>query len=328
MTSNIGVLLVNLGTPEAPTESAVRAFLKQFLSDPRVVDLPRWQWLPILNGIILRFRPKKVAKAYQSIWQEQGSPLMSISLQQRDALETRLSEVMGMDVPVELGMTYGKPSMRHGIDALTAKGCERIVVLPLFPQFSCSTTGAVFDALAAEFATMRTFPHTRLVRDYHNHDGYIGALASSVERHWHEHGRGQKLLMSFHGVPKRYVDEGDIYQHQCLETARLVAEKLQLSQGQWMACFQSRFGKEEWLTPYTDETLEALPKQGVSKIDIISPAFSVDCLETLEEIAIEGKEEFLEAGGESYQFIPCLNAGADHIDMMVDLVKAEVQGWQ
>ncbi|WP_417347778.1 ferrochelatase [Ferrimonas sp.] len=325
--STTGVLLVNLGTPDAPTPSAVRAFLKQFLSDPRVVDLPRWQWWPILNGIVLTFRPKKVAKAYQSVWQEQGSPLMVISLEQQKALEARLEQDMGIKVPVALGMTYGSPSLNDGLESLKAQGCDKVVVLPLFPQYSCSTTGAVFDGLAAEFAKMRTIPHTRLVRDYHDHPAYISALAGSIQSHWNRKGRGQKLLLSFHGVPKRFVDEGDIYQSQCLHTAELVAERLGLSQGQWMACFQSRFGKEEWLTPYTDETLEALPKQGVTSIDIITPAFSVDCLETLEEIAIEGKEEFIEAGGKGYQFIPCLNAEPDHIQMMSELIQAEMQSW-
>ncbi|TKB49055.1 ferrochelatase [Ferrimonas sediminicola] len=325
--STTGVLLVNLGTPDAPTTSAVRAFLKQFLSDPRVVDLPRWQWWPILNGIVLTFRPARVARAYQKVWQEQGSPLMVISLEQQRALAARLAQDLGTEVPVALGMTYGTPSLEQGLESLKAQGCDKVVVLPLFPQFSCSTTGAVFDGLAAEFAKLRTIPHTRLIRDYHDHPAYIGALAGSIQKHWNHNGRGQKLLLSFHGVPKRYVDEGDIYQRQCLRTAELVAEHLGLSQGQWMACFQSRFGKEEWLTPYTDETLEALPKQGVTAIDIVTPAFSVDCLETLEEIAIEGKQAFMAAGGKQYQFIPCLNAEPDHIQMMSELVQAEMRNW-
>ncbi|SDI86709.1 ferrochelatase [Ferrimonas sediminum] len=322
-----GVLLVNLGTPEAPTAPAVRAFLKQFLSDPRVVDLPRWQWLPILNGIVLRFRPKKVAKAYQSVWQEGGSPLMVISREQQQALQARLQQDVGQSVPVALGMTYGAPSMRQGLDELLEQGCDKVVLLPLFPQYSCSTSGAAFDAIASEFAGMRTFPHLRMVRDYHDNPAYIDALANSIQSHWNQHGRGQKLLMSFHGVPKRFVQEGDIYQSQCLRTGELVAARLGLSEGQWMVCFQSRFGKEEWLTPYTDETLEALPQQGVKSIDIITPAFSVDCLETLEEIAIEGKSEFLAAGGEAYHFIPCLNAEPDHIAMMSELVQKEMQNW-
>lgn len=319
--SQFGVLLVNLGTPCKPTPHCVRCFLKQFLSDQRVVDLPRWQWWPILNGIILNTRPKRVAKAYQSIWSEGGSPLKVISEAQREALEAQLG------VPVALGMTYCRPSIREGLDALEAKGVDKVVVLPLFPQYSCSTTGAVVDAIGNAVKLKRSMPELRIVRDYHDHPAYIRALADSVKAHWAEHPRGDKLLVSFHGVPERFITEGDLYREHCERTAAKLAEALELNESQWQICFQSRFGKEPWLQPYTDETLEALPKQGVKAVDIISPAFSVDCLETLEELAIEGKSEFLEAGGERYEFIPCLNAQEDHIAMMAELVKQHSQGW-
>lgn len=322
-----GVLLVNLGTPCKPTPECVRCFLKDFLGDPRVVDLPRWQWKPILHGIILNTRPKRVAKAYQSIWSEQGSPLKVISLAQRDALAAKLAEQVGEPVPVELGMTYCKPGLAEGLDKLKQAGVDKVVILPLFPQYSCSTTGAVVDGLAKVFAAQRALPETRLIRDYHVEPSYIAALKSSVEKHWQQHGRGQKLLMSFHGVPERYVTEGDLYRDHCEGTAKALAQALELTDEQWLLCFQSRFGKEPWLQPYTDETLEALPKQGVTKVDIISPAFSVDCLETLEELAIEGKKEFIEAGGEAYQFIPCLNDNDDHIEMMSQLVQQHAGHW-
>ncbi|WP_028117546.1 ferrochelatase [Ferrimonas senticii] len=322
-----GVLLVNLGTPCNPTPECVRCFLKDFLGDPRVVDLPRWQWKPILHGIILNTRPKRVAKAYQSIWSEQGSPLKVISQAQRDALAAKLEQQFGQAIPVELGMTYCKPGLATGLDALNQAGVDKVVVLPLFPQYSCSTTGAVVDGLAKVFAKQRALPEYRLIRDYHVDQQYIQALKNSVERHWAEHGRGQKLLMSFHGVPERYITEGDLYRDHCQATADALASALGLNSEQWLLCFQSRFGKEPWLQPYTDEMLESLPKQGVTAIDIISPAFAVDCLETLEELAIEGKQEFIEAGGEHYQFIPCLNAGDDHIQMMASLVTEHAGNW-
>ncbi|WP_298444155.1 ferrochelatase [uncultured Ferrimonas sp.] len=322
-----GVLLVNLGTPCKPTPECVRCFLKDFLSDPRVVDLPRWQWKPILHGIILNTRPKRVAKAYQSIWTEQGSPLKAISLQQRDALAAKLEAQHGAVIPVELGMTYCKPGMAEGLAKLQQAGVDKVVILPLFPQYSCSTTGAVVDGLAKVFASQRALPEYRLIRDYHIEPSYIGALKNSVEAHWAEHGRGQKLLMSFHGVPERYITEGDLYRDHCEATAKGLAQALGLTEDQWLLCFQSRFGKEPWLQPYTDETLEALPKQGITKIDIISPAFSVDCLETLEELAIEGKNEFIAAGGEQYHFVPCLNDNDDHIEMMAQLVNQHAGYW-
>ncbi|MBY5990867.1 ferrochelatase [Ferrimonas balearica] len=326
--SRYGVLLVNLGTPCQPTPKCVKCFLSQFLSDERVVDLPRWQWMPILHGIILNTRPKRVAKAYQSIWMEAGSPLKYYSLKQQEALAERLQQRLGETVPVELGMTYCKPGLNEGLEKLADAGVDKVVVLPLFPQYSCSTTGAVVDALAATLKQKRAMPEYRLIRDYHQDAGYIAALAATVRESWAAEGRGDKLLISFHGVPQRYVDEGDPYRAHCEATAHALAEALELTESEYLVCFQSRFGKEPWLEPYFDETLEALPKQGVTSVDVISPAFSVDCLETLEELAIEGKQEFLEAGGERYQFIPCLNDRDDHIEMMANLVIHNAQGWE
>ncbi|QDF75081.1 MULTISPECIES: ferrochelatase [Shewanella] len=325
--AKLGVLLVNLGTPDTPTPKDVKQFLKQFLSDPRVVDLNPWIWKPILNGIILNTRPKAVAKLYESIWWPEGSPLMVISERQRSALSELLSVRLGVDIPVELGMSYGNPSLSAGIDNLLAKGVERLVVLPLYPQYSCSTVAPVFDAIASDYKGRRNYPETRFSKEYYQHPAYIAALADSVRRHWQANGQGDCLLMSFHGVPLRYVTEGDPYQAQCKQTAELLAEALGLSASQWRLCFQSKFGKEEWLTPATDTLLESLPEQGVKRVDILCPAFAVDCLETLEEISIGGKESFMEAGGEAYHFIPCLNDDKAHIHLLAELVAEQAAGW-
>ncbi|MBT1443107.1 ferrochelatase [Shewanella sp. JM162201] len=323
-----GVLLVNLGTPDAPDASSVRRFLKQFLSDPRVVDLSPWIWKPLLNGVILNTRPAKVAKLYQSIWWDEGSPLMVISKRQREKLAAELKTLCGFEVPVALGMSYGSPSLSDGLDSLTAQGVDNIVVLPLYPQYSCSTVASVFDGVAGVLKSRRRLPEWRMVREYYRHPLYIRALAASVTRLWDIKGKPDRLLMSFHGVPLRYINEGDPYQAQCLETARLVAKELKLGNDEWQVCFQSRFGKEEWLTPYTDELLESLPGQGVKRVDIMCPAFAADCLETLEEIAEGGQESFLHAGGEQYRVIPCLNDDDDHIRLLAELVREQSLGWQ
>ncbi|MCG9736924.1 ferrochelatase [Shewanella insulae] len=325
--SRVGVLLVNLGTPDTPTPKDVKHFLKQFLSDPRVVDLNPWIWKPILNGIILNTRPKAVAKLYESIWWEEGSPLMVISERQRQALASLLKSRHDTEIPVELGMSYGNPSLSSGIDKLMAQGVERLVVLPLYPQYSCSTVAPVFDAIASDYKGRRNYPETRFNKEYFEHPAYIAALANSVRSHWQAQGQGDCLLMSFHGVPLRYVTEGDPYQRQCQRTAELLAEALGLSESQWRLCFQSKFGKEEWLTPATDALLESLPGQGVKRVDILCPAFAVDCLETLEEIAIGGKESFIEAGGETYHFIPCLNEDEAHMQLLAELVDEQTAGW-
>ncbi|MCG9696867.1 ferrochelatase [Shewanella sp. Isolate11] len=326
-TAKVGVLLVNLGTPDTATPKDVKQFLKQFLSDPRVVDVNPLIWKPILNGIILNTRPKAVAKLYQSIWWQDGSPLMVISQRQRNALEQVLAEQFAQPIPVELGMSYGNPSLQAGLDKLIAQGVKKVVVLPLYPQYSCSTVAPVFDAIAKIYQQRRDYPETRFSKDYYQHPTYIKALADSVRRHWDKHGQAQCLLMSYHGVPLRYVTEGDPYQKQCQRTSELLAAELGLVEEQWRLCFQSKFGKEEWLTPATDAMLESLPETGVKSVDIMCPAFSVDCLETLEEISIAGKESFIEAGGESYRFIDCLNDDPVHIQLLAEIVTEQAGGW-
>ncbi|MGS0676144.1 ferrochelatase [Shewanella sp. 125m-1] len=322
-----GVLLVNLGTPDSPTAPDVRKFLKQFLSDPRVVDLSPWLWKPILNGIILNTRPAKVAKLYQSIWWDEGSPLMVISQKQRDKLKMLLKETLGQSIPVELGMSYGNPSLQTGLDNLTSQGVDKVFVLPLYAQYSCSTVAPVYDALAELLKAERNIPEMRMNKQYFDHPAYIQALAQSVKNHWQAKGQAEVLLMSFHGVPLRYVTEGDPYQQQCQRTAELLAEQLELTAEQWRVCFQSQFGKEQWISPATDQLLEDLPKQGIKSVDIMCPAFSCDCLETLEEIAEEGKEAFLSAGGERYEFIACLNDSEQHIQLLAQIVQKQTQGW-
>ncbi|EKF9627353.1 ferrochelatase [Vibrio cholerae] len=312
----LGILLANLGTPQAPTSQAVKAFLSQFLHDQRVVDMSRWLWCPLLHGIILPTRSPKVAKLYQSIWMDEGSPLMVYSRRQRDKL-AELSQR-----PVELGMTYGEPSLLEGVRKLQQQGAEQIVVLPLYPQYSATTTAAVFDGLAKALRQLPVVPELHFIRDYHDHPLYIQALAKSVRASWQLHGQGDLLLCSYHGIPKRYAQNGDIYPEHCQKTTELLAQALGLPQDKVMMTYQSQFGKEEWLQPYTDKTMEALPRQGIKKLDVICPAFSVDCLETLEEIAEQNQEIFLHSGGEAFHYIPCLNDSQSHIELMVALVKA------
>lgn len=312
----LGILLANLGTPQAPTSQAVKAFLSQFLHDQRVVDMSRWLWCPLLHGIILPTRSPKVAKLYQSIWMDEGSPLMVYSRRQRDKL-AELSQR-----PVELGMTYGEPSLLEGVRKLQQQGVEQIVVLPLYPQYSATTTAAVFDGLAKALRQLPVVPELHFIRDYHDHPLYIQALAKSVRASWQLHGQSDLLLCSYHGIPKRYAQNGDIYPEHCQKTTELLAQALGLPQDKVMMTYQSQFGKEEWLQPYTDKTMEALPRQGIKKLDVICPAFSVDCLETLEEIAEQNQEIFLHSGGEAFHYVPCLNDSQSHIELMAALVKA------
>ncbi|EGQ9205727.1 ferrochelatase [Vibrio cholerae] len=312
----LGILLANLGTPQAPTSQAVKAFLSQFLHDQRVVDMSRWLWCPLLHGIILPTRSPKVAKLYQSIWMDEGSPLMVYSRRQRDKL-AELSQR-----PVELGMTYGEPSLLEGVRKLQQQGAEQIVVLPLYPQYSATTTAAVFDGLAKALRQLPVVPELHFIRDYHDHPLYIQALAKSVRASWQLHGQGDLLLCSYHGIPKRYAQNGDIYPEHCQKTTELLAQALGLPQDKVIMTYQSQFGKEEWLQPYTDKTMEALPRQGIKKLDVICPAFSVDCLETLEEIAEQNQEIFLHSGGEAFHYVPCLNDSQSHIELMAALVKA------
>lgn len=309
-----GVLLVNLGTPDEPTAPAIKRFLSEFLHDHRVVSLSRWLWCPILHGVILPIRAPKVAKLYESVWMDEGSPLMVYSKRQVEKLRVQTN------LPVELGMTYGSPSLKNGIEALMAQGVGDIIVLPLYPQYSGTTTAAVSDGLTKAFKQMPVIPSYRLIRDYYQHPLYIKALAQQVRQQWEKSGRGDYLLCSYHGIPKRLADQGDIYPQHCEETTRLLAQELELSEDKIGMTYQSRFGREEWLTPYTDKTLEMLPAKGIKKLDIMAPAFSVDCLETLEEISEQCKEIFVEAGGSEFNYIECLNDADDHIEMMADLV--------
>ncbi len=309
-----GILLANLGTPDAPTPGAVKRYLRQFLSDKRVVDTSRLLWWPLLRGVILPIRSARVAKLYQSVWMEEGSPLMVYSRRQQQALAARLP-----DTPVALGMSYGSPSLASAVDDLLAQGGEHIVVLPLYPQYSCSTVAAVWDELARILAKKRAIPGISFIRDYAEHPDYIHALAASVRASFAVHGEPDLLLLSYHGIPQRYANQGDDYPQRCRDTTRELVSALGLPPERVMMTFQSRFGREPWLTPYTDETLKMLGEKGTKHIQVLCPGFAADCLETLEEIAVQNREIFLEAGGKQYEYIPALNADAAHIEMMVNL---------
>ena len=309
-----GILLANLGTPDAPTPGAVKRYLRQFLSDKRVVDTSRLLWWPLLRGVILPIRSPRVAKLYQSVWMEEGSPLMVYSRRQQQALAARLP-----DTPVALGMSYGSPSLASAVDDLLAQGVEHIVVLPLYPQYSCSTVAAVWDELARILAKKRAIPGISFIRDYADHPDYIHALAASVRASFAVHGEPDLLLLSYHGIPQRYANQGDDYPQRCRDTTRELVSALGLPPERVMMTFQSRFGREPWLTPYTDETLKMLGEKGTKHVQVLCPGFAADCLETLEEIAVQNREIFLEAGGKQYEYIPALNADAAHIEMMVNL---------
>ena len=327
-TAPFGVMLVNLGTPRQPDAASVRAYLAEFLWDKRVIQVPRILWWCILHGIILRVRPRKVARLYQSIWTEQGSPLMAISLRQRDALRATLQQLSGRQIPVELAMTYGEPSLTQAGRALAAQGIRRILVLPLYPQYSAATTGAVFDGLAKALARCPDLPELHFIRDYWEDPTYLDILADSVREYWNEHGQPDRLLLSFHGIPQRYEDQGDPYPTLCRNTAKAVADRLGLTPEQWSESFQSRFGKEEWVKPYTDKLLQEWgERDDINRVDVVCPAFAADCLETLEEIAEQNRALFLEAGGKSYHYIPCLNDRPDHITMLAKLVLKHTQPW-
>lgn len=312
-----GILLVNLGTPNAPTSGAVKRYLKQFLSDKRVIDLPSWKWQPLLNWIILPKRSPRVAKLYQSVWTETGSPLLTIAKHQQNELQQRFTQ-LGYDVVLEVAMTYGEPSMTTAVDRLIANNVQKIIVLPLFPQYSSTTTAAVFDAFTATFQQRRNLLPFEFIHSYQDNPYYIKALAESIQA---ELKPDQFLLFSFHGIPQRYQNEGDYYAQHCQQTAELVAKKLGLTSEQWLLAYQSRFGKEPWLTPYTDETLIQLAKKGIKKVAVVCPGFANDCLETLEEIAVENRDNFLTAGGESYHYIPALNSSPAHIELLFHLLE-------
>ena len=326
-TGTLGVLLVNLGSPDAPTTPAVRRYLAEFLWDPRVVEIPRPLWWLILHGVVLRTRPGRSAHAYRRVWRDDGSPLLVISQNQADALNKVFSDRYKERVRVALAMRYGSPSIKASLDQLREARARRIVVLPLYPQYSAATTGTVFDAVSAELKTWRWVPELRFINHYHDDEGYIAALVSSIRESWAQHGQGERLLFSFHGMPKRTLRLGDPYFCQCQKTARLVAERLALPQERWQLTFQSRFGRAEWLQPYTDKTLRQWARDGIKHVDVVCPGFSADCLETLEEIAMQNKEAFLAAGGARLHYIPALNDRPDHITALADLLAGHIQGW-
>ncbi len=315
-----GILLTNLGTPDAPTTKAVRSYLKEFLWDPRVVEQPRWLWWLVLNGVILNVRPAKSAAAYRKVWTTEGSPLLAISKKQRDKLDHSLSDAFGDHVHVELAMRYGNPSIKAGLEALREKNCQKIIVLPLYPQYSATTTASTFDAVANVLKTWRRVPELHVIDSYHDHPAYIEALNQSVRQYWQQHGEPERLLMSYHGIPERYFKNGDPYPCHCKKTARLLREQLSLDEERAQVAFQSRFGREPWMQPYTDATLKQWGQDGVKSVDVICPGFSADCLETIEEVAMENRDYFLEAGGHQYRYIPALNDDDAHINALSQIV--------
>lgn len=325
LANKVGVLLTNLGSPDAPTAKALRVYLREFLSDPRVVEIPRLIWLCILHGIILRIRPAKSAKLYESIWQADGAPLITISQKQQQKVQQALTKEYGDDVVVELAMRYGNPSISKALRNFQQQGISHIVILPLYPQYASPTTGSTFDAVSKEIKQWRWVPTLHFLSGYHTDKGYISALASTVIEHINEHGTPDKLVLSYHGMPEAFRDWGDPYYDMCLETTALLTEVLKdkniMLKSNIMSTFQSRFGKAPWLQPYTDETLAALPQEGSKHIAILSPAFSADCLETLEELVHENKEIFMEAGGETYHYIAALNDREDHTNSLVEVIK-------
>jgi len=317
--SSLGVLLVNLGTPEAPTPAAVRRFLAEFLSDPRVIEIPRVVWLPILYGIVLNTRPRKSAHAYAQIWTQDGSPLLVECTRLANALRAQLEYTPGGSVSVELAMTYGQPSIANALRTLRDQRVDRLLIVPLYPQYSGTSTGPVFDRVMNELKTWRAVPSIQFVSDYHDDPNYIEALAQSVRDQWHTRERAH-LFFSFHGIPQRNVDMGDPYFKHCQRTAQLTAERLGLKQDEWTMAFQSRLGAAKWLQPYTEAKLVEYGKRGPKRLTVVCPGFATDCLETLEEIAIRNRASFLAAGGESFDYVPCLNARPAHVEMFAQLV--------
>ena len=325
--ARVGILLINLGTPDAPTAAAVRPYLKEFLWDRRVVEIPRPLWWLILNGIILNTRPAKSAEKYASIWLAEGSPLKVHTERTAKLLKGLLGERLGQPVLVDYAMRYGRPAVADRIAAMRAQGVERLLVLPLYPQYAASSTGTAFDGVYREMLKIRNTPGLRTIRNFHDHSGYIKALANNINDYWMKNGRPEKLVMSFHGLPQFSLDKGDPYHCECHKTGRLLAQELGLKSGQYFLSFQSRFGKAEWLKPYTTTTLKELGKKKTQRVDVVCPGFVADCLETLEEIAMEGKEDFLQAGGGEYHYIPCLNERSDWMHALTDLVMENLHGW-
>ena len=325
----VGILLTNVGTPASPTAKDVRPYLAQFLGDRRIIDLPRWLWMPILHGAILVTRPKRSARLYQNVWTEEGSPLLVILRKQGKGLQAILDRRLNSSTPVRVavGMSYGSPSIPDGLAELAAAGVQRILVLPLYPQYSTTTTAASLDVVFDTVRRQPWIPEVRTVNDYHDDEGYLAALERSIREHWEAHGRAERLLFSYHGIPKAYSERGEPYYEQCQETSRLLAARLGLAEGEWAVSFQSRFGPIEWLQPYTDELLEEWGAAGLSSVEVICPGFSADCLETIDEIDREGREAFQEAGGGDFHYIPALNDRPDHLDALADIAIKQLQGW-
>lgn len=316
------VLLINLGTPDAPSASAVRRYLAEFLHDYRVVDTTRWLWCVLLHFIILPIRSGIVAKKYASVWRQDGSPLLALSRKLRDRVQA-----LCPDVDVRLAMRYGNPSIASELREAQSQGMRRLLVLPLYPQYSASTTASSHDAVMKELQRWRVMPELRLIGDYHDNDEWIDAMEASIENHWDLHSRAEKIVFSFHGLPQRFIDAGDPYAAQCEASAKKIAARLGLKQDEWMLTYQSRFGREPWLEPATDKTLEALAKQGMKTVDILCPGFAVDCLETLEEIQVENQEKFHRAGGDKLRYIAALNDSPGHACALAHLIKRHCQGW-
>ncbi|CAM3894955.1 ferrochelatase [Bordetella tumulicola] len=322
----VGVILVNLGTPASPAPRDIRRYLAEFLSDPRVIEIPRYLWMPILHGLVLARRPQRLQPRYAEIWMDEGSPLMVYSRRQAEGVQRAL-QARGMAVQVELAMRYGEPSIKQAMTRLRQQGCQRMLTVPLYPQYAASTTATVVDAVAAHAARLRDQPELRFVKRFYDEPGYLDALAGQVADYWQTNGRPQKLVMSFHGLPRYSIELGDPYYRECLETARLLRERLGLGPEQVEVTFQSRFGTARWLEPYTEPTLKTLAAQGVTEVDVVCPGFVADCLETLEEISKECRDAFLSAGGRQFRYIPALNDDPAWIDALTDLVGTHLQGW-
>jgi len=328
MSETTGVLLTNLGTPDAPTTPALRRYLREFLWDPRVIELPRWKWWLILNLFVLTTRPKKSAAAYREVWTDEGSPLLVTGRRQAAKLQAALdAKYAPASVRVALGMRYGNPSIDRALGELEAAGCRRVLVLPLYPQYSATTTASTFDALSDALRSRRIVPGIRFVADYHDAPGYVGALANSIREAWAEGGEPEMLVFSFHGIPFRYAKAGDPYIRQCSVTAKLVRERLGRDRKACIVTFQSRFGKEPWVEPYTDETMERLGRAGLASLDVVCPGFSADCLETIEEIDQENREVFEKAGGGRFRYIPALNDRDDFVAALAAIVERNLAGW-
>jgi protoporphyrin/coproporphyrin ferrochelatase len=323
-----GVLITNLGTPDAPTPAALRKYLAEFLSDPRVIEVPKLIWWFVLHGIILRTRPRRSAEAYKKVWTENGSPLLDISIKQADKIQAVLNKRINGPVKVELAMRYGNPSIETGLENLRDANASRILIFPLYPQYSATTTASTFDAVANVLQKWRWIPEIRMINHYHDNPDYINALANSIKQYWQTHSKPEKLLFSFHGLPKHYFLAGDPYHCECHKTARLVAENLELKDDEWQLTFQSRFGPRKWLQPYTNTTLKELAANGTKHVQIICPGFSADCLETIEEIDMQNRTFFTDAGGNEFSYIPALNDADEHIDVLSSLIQAHCRGWE